>query len=81
MDATRRDALLITSAAVLLPDAAASAQGRLREAGPGGFMTIFHVFATADGASHLRKVTLASSRKALPGAMVMATTMPYVGRG
>ena len=72
---SRRDALLISSAALLLPADAVSAKGELREPGPAGFMDVFHVFATPDGESHLRQVKVAASRKALPVASVMATTL------
>jgi hypothetical protein len=75
MLASRRDALLITGASLVLPTAAASAAPRLQEPGPAGVMQIFHVFATPDGESHLRRVTVAGARKELPVASVMATTL------
>ena len=75
MQASRRDALLITSAALLLPTEPVSAKGELRAPGPAGFMSVFHVFATRDGKSHLRHVNVAASRKELPVSSVMATTL------
>jgi len=73
--ASRRDALLISSAALLLPTDPAHAKPELREPGPAGVMEVFHVFATPDGNSHLRRVKVAASRKELPVASALATTL------